>query len=465
MRERTTWDRKKIAARARVADDPRAMNQDHHSQQPAADAYQTGGPSEFAEDVHPSTGTWKAEDEGGETARNEIGMPEFRPDTFKTANLDPETVLKKSNLAVKVARHMLPKGASDDAVEAQALTLMDLTDAALIQTANRMAGVKAEDDDEDEDEEVESTKKASRRSAKKAEDDEDDDEEDTSKKKAAKKAEDDDEDEEDEEVESSKKASRRSAKKAEDDDEDEDEEVTSKKKAAKKAEDDEDEDEEVESTKKARKRAAKKAEEDEEDEEVESSKKARKRAAKKAEDGDEDEDDEEVMAKKKASCDACMEAAFAAAQAGDREGFDQAMAALPGVHYKTKAEEIEPTAEEIEPTAQFDDEVLLDEMLAGEDGGTEEVMSEDIQLGGPSMDTEVALDEKDEVLNALFNGEEVQQARQALAAEKTRTVGTKPKTGVAKIGTGHAKAASAKKDEVGELSKLWASAPDVSKSF
>ncbi len=62
MRERTTWNRE-IArtASGRTAEDPRAMNQDHLKQQPAPDDYVTGGPSEFAEDVHPSAGTWKAE--------------------------------------------------------------------------------------------------------------------------------------------------------------------------------------------------------------------------------------------------------------------------------------------------------------------------------------------------------------------------------------------------------------------
>ena len=51
MRERTTWSRQTIASQLRkVAEDPRAMNQDHLQQQPAADAYVIGGPSEFAED-------------------------------------------------------------------------------------------------------------------------------------------------------------------------------------------------------------------------------------------------------------------------------------------------------------------------------------------------------------------------------------------------------------------------------
>src|SRR4051812_46625455 len=86
MRERTTWNREAIAkfaaAISKKAEDPRAMNQDHLKEQPSADKYVTGGPSEFGEDVHPSTGTWKAEYSGGEVKRDEIGMPEVRKDTF-----------------------------------------------------------------------------------------------------------------------------------------------------------------------------------------------------------------------------------------------------------------------------------------------------------------------------------------------------------------------------------------------
>src|SRR6185436_5582974 len=121
-------------------------------QQPAADAYVTGGPSEFGEDVHPSTGTWKAEYSGGEVSRNEIGMPEMRKDTFnhpeKTAAMDEETILKKADLATKVARSMLHKNASDAQVEDQTLTLMYIPDATLIETTNHLA--KIADDDEEE---------------------------------------------------------------------------------------------------------------------------------------------------------------------------------------------------------------------------------------------------------------------------------------------------------------------------
>lgn len=160
MRERTTWDRDRIAAAAKKADDPRAMNQDHHAQQPSADKYGIGDSSDFAEDVHPSGGTWKAEMSGGEVKRNAIGMPEMRSDTFnhpeKTASLDEETLLKKSNLCVRVARMMLPKSASQTVIEDQAFELMKLPDADLISTHNRLADVFASQEEKDADDEEES---------------------------------------------------------------------------------------------------------------------------------------------------------------------------------------------------------------------------------------------------------------------------------------------------------------------
>jgi hypothetical protein len=132
MRERTTWNRDQIkqAAMSRQAD-PYTMNQDH--KQPAADAYVTGTPSDFAEDVT-SPNRWEAEYKGGQVDRNEIGMPEMRADTFnhaeKTASHD--LLLKKADLTVQVARLMLPKTASETAIEDQAYGLMYLPDAELV---------------------------------------------------------------------------------------------------------------------------------------------------------------------------------------------------------------------------------------------------------------------------------------------------------------------------------------------
>ena len=138
MRERTTWNRDQIksAAMGRRAD-PYTMNQDHPN--PSADKYVNGDPSSWAEDVHPAAGEWEAEYAGGQVKRNEIGLPDFRPETFKTAE-EKEYLLKKAAVCEQVARRMLPKTASASMIEDQSLSLMYMPDQELVQTFVRLAG-------------------------------------------------------------------------------------------------------------------------------------------------------------------------------------------------------------------------------------------------------------------------------------------------------------------------------------
>ena len=149
-RERSTWNVNAIAKRAglKVAD-PYLMNQDHVNQQPAADEYVIGGPSEFAEDVHPAATTWEAEYSNGQVKRNEIGMPDMRSDTFnhpeKTAS--EEVITKKAALCVAIARKMLPKTASATEIEDQSFSLMYLPDTEVMATYTRLA---AQDDQQDQ---------------------------------------------------------------------------------------------------------------------------------------------------------------------------------------------------------------------------------------------------------------------------------------------------------------------------
>lgn len=150
MRERTTWNREtnKQAATTRTAEDPRAMNQDHLGQQPSADKYVTGDPSTFAEDVT-KPNTWDVEYANGQTKRDEIGMPEKRPETYnhpeKTAALDEATLLKKADLCTRVAKLMLRgrkfanEASLEAAVEDQSVALMHIPNMDLIATANRLA--------------------------------------------------------------------------------------------------------------------------------------------------------------------------------------------------------------------------------------------------------------------------------------------------------------------------------------
>ncbi len=159
MRERSTWDRQqiKLAATNRVAD-PYTMNQDHA--QPAADAYVTGTPSDFAEDVA-SPNRWEEEYKGGVVDRNEIGMPEMRGETFnhpeKTAS--EAVLLKKADLCVKTARIMLGSTATEASVEDQAFGLMYLPDSELIRTFDRLAADEQEEKEEKEEPPAQQQKK------------------------------------------------------------------------------------------------------------------------------------------------------------------------------------------------------------------------------------------------------------------------------------------------------------------
>jgi len=135
-RRRTTW-----AAYQKTAD-PYLMNQDHVNQQPGAGDYLTGDPSSWKEDVNPEN-RWEDEYKGDQVARDEIGMGEMRSETFnhpeKTANMDRDYLLKKASVCEKVARRMLGRTASDAAIEDQSLALMDLSDADLLGTYDRLA--------------------------------------------------------------------------------------------------------------------------------------------------------------------------------------------------------------------------------------------------------------------------------------------------------------------------------------
>jgi len=149
MRERTTWNRESVTAAMSRTADPYAMNQDHLQQQPKADKYLTGDPSTFAEDVT-EPNTWDREYAGGATQRDEIGLPDFRPETFNHAErsasaMDEKTLIKKADLCTTVARMILRgrkfanEAAHTEAVESQAVSLMYMPNADLINTASRLA--------------------------------------------------------------------------------------------------------------------------------------------------------------------------------------------------------------------------------------------------------------------------------------------------------------------------------------
>jgi hypothetical protein len=497
MRERTTWNREVIASRAKKSADPAELNNPEHlSQQPKPDDYVIGGPSEFAEDVHPSANTWKAEYKGGEVSRNEIGMPQMRGDTFKTAALDEETLVKKADLCVKVARQMLSKTASEKIVEDQALALMHLADSDLIDTANRLAGVVAS---EDQDEEDEGQQKQA------AQDDEDQD--DGQQKQAAQ----DDEDASDDQQKQAAQQQKKDKLPA----------FLEDKKQSQQQKKDED-----------KKQGQQKAQQD------------KKQSQQKDQDKKQSQQQDKGQ-KKEASLDALVAALRQgngqAVQDAVNQLVSQALQQVPQQDQQQQqqeqqqqaAQQVPPPAQQqqdqqqqqqqagqqqqvpppaqqqqqdqqqqqqqagqqqqVPPPAQqqqqqeqqacgpamANDDVLLDQMLQSDLGAPQQQVfaSNDIQLEGASMDVgEVKLGAEDEVLKTLFaSGTEVQQALTAQGLQNgtppvtagvrtasTRTVGTRPTAGVAQLGGG---AGGQGSGEVDKLASLWASAPNVKDVF
>ena len=195
MRRRMTWN--DGVRQRRASEHPAYPDEGPASPaakpQPSADAYDIGGPSEFAEDPHP----------GPYPNGEHPAYPDEGPASpaYKAAALE-----RKAAKCIRIATAMLGEDAGVAAIEDQALALMDLSDRQIQASLSRIAG-----DEEVVEEEVEeeSKKKASsaveRRLArlervlvKLAEDDDDDDDED----------EEEEEEEEEVEEESKKKASR-----------------------------------------------------------------------------------------------------------------------------------------------------------------------------------------------------------------------------------------------------------------
>ena len=444
MRERTTWSRAKIAADAfgRTAEDPRAMNQDHLKQQPAADAYTIGGPSEFGEDAHPSAGTWKAEQKGGETARNEIGMPEMRRDTFnhpeKTASLpDEETLLLKADLAAKVARTMLKK-ASEAAIEDQALALMHLPDAALVETANRLAA---------QDEEKEADQGQNDQGQKQAKDAND----------------------EEKEAQGQQDQGQKQAKDANDDEQGQaqGQQAQGQKEAGQVPP------QFKENIEKMKDKAKDKDEKDE------------KGQGKEASAGD------QFVQALKLGDGQGIQAALQQMMAG---AFQQMMGQQQGQNgqqpmaQQQVQQQMAQGQNQQQPMAQqqqMAEDQLLDQMLQDELGQPGQMMmggaEPEIQMEASSMDVgEVQLGEADAVLSTLFaSNPEYQNAAEASQIQgggqpvtagqgmgrtaSTRTVGTRPSNGVAQIGG--ASGSQAGGSDVDRLSNLWATAPDVKNVF
>lgn len=452
MRERTTWNRDEIAKRAAVSKtaDPYAMNQDHLSQQPAADKYETGDPSTFGEDVAPNN--WSVEYSGGQTKRNEVGFPEMRPETFshaeKTASSE-ELLIKKSNLCVKIARLMLPKVA-DEVLEDQGLALMHLPDAELIGTYNRLASTKKAADQQEQDKDQAQQKQA-----------QDQAQQDEQQAKQQKQAQDQAQQDKDQ-------AQQKQAQAQQDQDKDQ----AQQKQAG-------------EMPPQFKENAEKKKEE---------------AAAKKDEDKDEGQ-------QKQASADVI--AAVAAMQKGDMKLAQASMAKAVQAAVAAELQKIAcaaPVAQQQPMQQQADqqqlaqqmqqqvaqmaqqavqqqqaqqqpmmaDDQLIDQMLQQDDPMMMPMSEMDIEMEAPQMDMmATTLGEEDAMLRSLFanddseaqqqiEGQGQQKQAHAVRTASSRTVGTRPTAGVTRIGGAVSGGAD---NGIDKLSSLWATAPDVSEVF
>jgi hypothetical protein len=170
MRQRISWDEKRVAAIEKKAD-PYTLNQTRMN--PPADKYRTGDPSTWAEDVDMKN-KWKNE------GRTETGHPAPADEASAMAPATPaapaapapeaqapeesaqQAVMAARKLEAKalncitIAQRMLP-GADDDMVEKQATELMYLPEKCVLSTlqrqvalATKLAGEEAEEAAENE---------------------------------------------------------------------------------------------------------------------------------------------------------------------------------------------------------------------------------------------------------------------------------------------------------------------------
>jgi hypothetical protein len=444
MRERTTWNRDQIrqAATQRRAD-PYLMNQDHVNQQPKADDYVTGGPSDFNEDVDKSN-RWEDEYKGGQVSRNEIGMPELRKETFnhpeKTAAMDEATMLKKANLCVRTARLMLPKTANDMAVEDQATALMNLPDFDLIETFTRLADDGQQEKKEDEKKEDEGDKKAGQMPPQFKEN------ADKKKEEAAAKKDDDKGDKKDEPKKDEKKAN-------------EQQPVAQQDIQALIAQQVQQAIQQMQAQQQVP-ACGKMSNQQQVSQQVQQAQEQLQQAQQQLQQAQAQQ--EQVAQEQLQQAQGQQQA-----QAQQQVSQDQLAQMVQQAIQQQLAQQQVPPAQQQVQTQQLGD-IAIDPDPVADDFG--------IQLDAPIMDTgDVTLGPEDDVLRSLFandesqaqedaekGGQQGQDKKAGMRTASTRTVGTRPTQGVSRIGgSGSSQGAS----DVDKMSSLWQSAPDVSEAF
>lgn len=530
MRERTTWSREIIASKLRkVAEDPRSMNQDHIERQPAADAYVLGdgSPSQFAEDVNSGKGSWKSEQgSDGNTKRNEIGFPDFRGDTFnnpesspgvspsRQAALSVDEVHARAELATKAARIMLPKTASERAIEDQALLLMDLPTSSLKSTLSRLAQEDEGDDDEDEDDDEGQGKQAQQ--------DDDEEKEDGQQAKQAKdlppeflkniqekkdQAKDDKGEKKDEKKEARSRRAQDQDEKKQSQQQDKEEQQGKEARARKAQQQDEDEGEDAGQDKEAADQDQdEKKQSQQQDQDKEACGQVGKEAAaliKQAAAGLLSVPQTSRHAAFKAMLPMLMKSASQGLgqpvaqqqlqsqvqqlvqQAMQQQLADQQQQQVAQGQQQQVAQgqeqlpQLAQGQQQLQPLGQDDSQALVDQLFQEPDQGQQFFASADIQMESPTMDIgDVSFGPEDAALNTLFASEpEVQRAIQANALRSgtaaptptrtasTRTVGTRPTEGVSHLGGAVSSTPGGSSEEINRLSGMWSTAPDVSGVF
>jgi hypothetical protein len=466
-RERSTWNINNIAKQAglKVAD-PYTMNQDHP--QPAADAYVTGDPSTFAEDIHPAAGTWEAEYSGGQVKRNEIGMPEMRNDTFnhpeKTAS--DEVLVKKAAVCVALARSVLPKTASPMDIEEQSISFMHLPDEELMSTFTRLAAkqdqqqeqqVQAAQQDQQQEQQVQAAQQ---------------DQQQQQGQQQVQAAKQDQQQEQQQQVQAAKQDQQGQQQEQQ---VQASQNFTDPRHTSVRALLAQDQQDQGQQAQQEQKQAGQEQQAQMQQQLAQMIQQAQQQL-------------ENLQAQAQQQQVQQVQAPPAQQQGGQQAGQQQQQAQM---QQQGQAQQVaqavqqaiqqgqDPVAAAAQCMAQYqqqgNDGELIDQMLAQQQ--TQQPMANmDIELDTPTMDVgEVQLGPEDDMLMQLFANEEAQQAQQAqdggqqqqkqahaVRTASMRTVGTVPSQGVSRIGgTSTAKVASGGD----QLSSLWSSAPDVRDAF
>lgn len=471
-RERSTWNREEISKRAAHAKkaDPYLMNQDHVKQQPAADAYVTGTPSTFAEDVHPSAGTWEAEYGGdGQVKRNEIGMPEFRGDTFnhpeKTASA--EHLTKKASLCVHIARAMLPKNASETDVEEQSLAFMHLADADVMATYARLAQDQGQQDQGQEQQKKQAQDQGQQdqgqeQQKKQAQQDQGQQDQGQSQQKQAQ-----DQGQQDQGQEQQKQAGqmppqfRENAEKKK-------EEAEAKKKEEGQGQQKEAQDQLAQMQQQIAQMQQQFAQGQPQVGQQQQLAQMQQQIAQMIQQAQQQQ--QQVQANQQQV--AQQQQVSQLVQQAMQQGMDPAAAAIQAAQQMmAQGQQTQACGQQVPGM----EDQLIDQMLAADGGiAAPQATSEmEIELEGSSMDvSETPLGPQDEILKSLFATAEQDQGQQqdqgqskqafTTRSASTRTVGTRPTQGVSQIG---GRSVAPATNDTNKLSSLWGSSPDVSEAF